>query len=362
VKRTYKKDLDYKVFHTASKRVLQKNFDIYNFKQDGIFSFKYGPIFPIIHAPLALFSEKDAKLIWGILSAISFLVAYFLLIDLLSFYLPGLKQRYGPQFLSILLIAQPLTNNAIQGNINAILFFLIVYAAWLAQRGKFFLPGLLASVAFSIKLIPGAIIFYFLVLKNYKSILSFILATFIFFLIIPVLFYGLDEIIPLFQNWKSVLSDTNHYPFLKYTNQSPLIIAHRFFSMHTSKFIHYGFNLFIITALISSLRKYKQLETLLVSFILMLCFGPVIWIEYFILLLPAYLVINYYMFEKNCSLQLKILWVAKIILTNLLVKFFVGKDLSVLFAKYGQHLLGLLLTILTLILISKKQDFKLSRN
>ena len=225
------------------------------------------------------------------------------------------------------------------------MFFLVILSAYLSKKGSSIIPGILASIAFSIKIIPGAIIFYFLSLKNYKAVFSFIFGAILFSFIIPVTFYGLDKTIILFNQWKDVLSDTNHFPFYKYTNQSPLIIAYRFMPMTYAKVIHYLFNGFILFNLLKSTYKGNQLTTLALSFILMLSFGPVVWIEYFILLLPVYLIVNYFFTEKLLSKKYIYIWIFKIIFTNLLVKFFVGNDISIKLANYGQHFFGLVITI-----------------
>jgi Glycosyltransferase family 87 len=354
--RTLTKDLDFKVFHGAAQRILKGDLKLYDFHRDKIFTYKYSPSFALMVAPMGYLTESTAKKLWSSLSVLAFALAWMAFLAYLKNFYPSLPQSYGVQLLTLFMVLQPVTNNAIQGNINAYLLCLMGGSLYFMSLGRSFLSALLAAIGVSIKLTPGVIFFIFLSKRKYKEMLWFTLLVVLMMVIIPLFYFGRKETMDLYLGWSSVLRDTNHFPFFKYTNQSALVVFSRFLPLDIAGKLHLGINLVLFGFIFNFIWKKEEQKTMLLSFIFILSFSPIAWLEYYIYLLPCYLVLNTLLLQGKFSRAIVLIWLLRLIGVHILLKFVVGRDLSNNFAYYGQHFWGLL--ILTFIIFLSLDKFK----
>lgn len=351
-----KKDLDFKVFHQAAERVIQGDFDLYNFKKDGVFSYKYSPVFPLMIYPLGYLSRNIAQIFWSALNTFLMLLAWFYLLKIIR---PILYEKVNiknfntkkqknvfwiANIVTLILLVQPIINNAIQGNINGILFFMIIASIYYSKMDKSFLSAFLGAIATSIKLTPAVVIFYYIYKKDWAAFLYFCFFMILFMIVIPVLFYGVHDSLALYANWKAVLADKNHFPFFKYTNQSPLVVfIHLGFSKSVASLLHYFVAAINFSVLIFAIKNKNEATTIFISLILMLILPPVVWLEYYIVLIPMVFYVSYCALSGAFGKTQWILSILLLIFTKLPVQAIIGKDLANWFAFYGMHFWGLLL-------------------
>lgn len=344
IHRTVKHDLDFKVFHAAGQRLLQGDLDLYNFERDEIFTYKYSPAFPVLMLPFALFSETTARALWAVLNALAFLIAWYALNALLPPEQTG--STLAAKILTLLLVAQPVTNNAIQGNINAVLLALMALALYWDREQAPTLSALSLAVAISIKLTPAALLPFFLFRKSYAVVIRTVLFSSLFLGLLPLVLYGGAGAVAQYQGWVHVLDDTSHFPFFKYTNQSPYMIAFHFFGspLYAQVFHWISIALFGI-AFFYFWRQRLASFVLSTCFFMMLVVPPVAWIDYYLYLCLPLLLVNRWLLEGKLAKVSRWVWGIRFVATGLLVQAFVGREWSDFFAFYGLQFWGLCLLL-----------------
>ena len=347
IQRTVKKDLDFKVFHQAGVIFFESEPDLYNPSRDGIFTYKYSPFFAILAGVFAFFRHETAKVIWAIMSSLAFIGSWYYAEKILKHL--QVKITYSARLLTLLMVLQPVTNNAIQGNINVILLFLCLLGVWLSIENRNIEAGFWAALAFSIKLTPAIILLFFLLKKKYRSFLYGLLFAVIFMIIIPALVYSPESFLKLNLQWFEVLRDTRHYPMMKYTNQAPLAVFIHWFGNH--RVVHLVAMLPAVTIMVMLFYFYarKSLTSLVAVvsvFVLYLVASPVAWLEYYVFLLVPLLVLNSIFTTRPVSNYTRVLYYIRVIITLVLVRAIIGREAADWVAYRGQHLVGLFLMLM----------------
>jgi len=360
--RTASTNLDFKVFHQAALRVVNNQYDFYNYQRDGIFTYKYSPIFPLMTAPLGLMSELNARKTWAIINVIALPLAWFSLSSIFII-LSGVSEiSYAAHLITLLLLAQPITNNATQGNINSILLAIMSLALYFSFKEKKYYSSILAAIGFSIKLTPGVLFIYFLFYKKWKELLLTTVLSAMLLMVLPFIYFGFHQTIELYLGWKTVLSNTTHFPFYKYTNQSPLVVMTHWQGIDTvnliSKLFYYLINLIMGLSLFYFYKRKNKLVFLSLIFMLLLTASPVVWMEYYLVLLFPYLVIHQWLVTHCLSVSSKILWYIKLLYVHLLVKLLIGNHYSDLIAQNGRSFIGLVLILLIYFI----EDFRINNS
>ena len=341
------RDLDFQVFYTVAQRILSGNINIYDFAHDGIFSYKYSPIAAILFSPLGLLSKTTAQLLWTMLNTFSMIASFFLSWRLLKIWNRLKIKQLNILLLAIFMLAQYYLNNAMQNNINAILLFMMLLSVYLTAIKKYLpVAALLLALTISIKIVPIVLLGYYLFTRQWKVICY----TFLFLLllnIIPIFVWDCDTYYLLVQQWKMVLKDQNHFPFYKWTNQSPYVVWYRLTLSpaiaQTISYLHVFFSL--IFFLFSVMSKKKEYILASCLFAILLC-SPVVWIEYYIMLtFPTLLILDQF-FSHPTSKWWKSLFIIRIIILFLTGKFLIGKTLAEQLAQNSIHYWGLILLVI----------------
>jgi hypothetical protein len=347
--RTVSTDLDFKVFHQAAQRAVNHQSDFYDFNRDKVFTYKYSPIFPFMIYPIGQMSDHSARKIWAVVNFLALPLAWFFLTQIFLILTKTSEINYANHTLALLLLTQQFTNNATQGNINTILLALLAAGFYFSLTDKKLLSGILSAIGFSIKLTPGVIFIYFLAYKKWKELFIAAITAFILLLVLPVLIFGFQPTIDLYLGWKAVLSDTTHFPFFKYTNQSPLVVMTHIQNLpyvnDISKIFYWSVNLFMLYSFYYFFRRKNELVFIAFTFIFLLTAAPVVWMEYYLFLVLPYLIIHQKLLTKSLSKTSIVIWTIKLITVHLMVKFLIGNEYSDLAAQYGRSLWGLFMIV-----------------
>jgi hypothetical protein len=127
--------------------------------------YHYPPVLPILLIPLTLLSFTDAAHVWLIIDLLLSLAGAALLIDWgRRVWEPPTRDAarlFAVAALFLILSYQPLVQAVRLGQATVFVFFLIVLAAWLVERGHPELAGVLLALAAWIKIYPLLLIAYY---------------------------------------------------------------------------------------------------------------------------------------------------------------------------------------------------------
>jgi len=197
---------DLEVYYRSAIRMLRGD-NLYQIQFDDHYVFKYAPACAMMFIPLTIFPFSVAKIIYWIFLTGVAASSFFLCIQLVS---PGLYKKSSRKFnLLIFLLTFSLGLFLYRefrlGQVNIVLFLSYLFMLRAYQLKK---PIPLALIwAAGIMFKPWGLIFvpFFLLKKNYKVIISFmIFALLIFFL--PIVFYGYSDIIEQNRRWFNELT------------------------------------------------------------------------------------------------------------------------------------------------------------
>jgi hypothetical protein len=333
---------------------LDGNFDFYNIVRDKVLTFKYGPIFPLLVFHLGYLSLGVAKIAWAVLNAACLIIAWAYSEKLIRLSRPEIKITYPARLLTLIMILDIVSRNAMQGNINVMLFTLMIISVVWSLEAKSKRSAFLAAIAASIKITPGILLIFFWVSKNRKAFWYSTAFCVAFFILIPLGIFGMDNSYNMYLNWLHVLRDVDHFPFYKHTNQSPTAVL--FHITGSNKFALPAILAFasICILYINHFRLKKDTFGIFTGCMLAyLSVSPIVWIEYHIVMLPVLLAISAMLFQKMLGMTSMILFVIRFILVHIFVTALVGEKLGIATAMLGQHLLGAWLCGLIILLTSK---------
>jgi hypothetical protein len=159
------------------------------------------PFSALFYLPFCFFKSWEAKLLFNVVSLIAFCVSLFRLLNFLNI-------RNTLMYLLPLVFIYPIYTNVSQGQTYLLISALIIEAFLSSEKGRVFYPSLLLAIVISLKLFPGFILFYFVIKKQYKMVLStigFSVALFaVIYLILPKdtsVFYITNNLPLLFNNY-----------------------------------------------------------------------------------------------------------------------------------------------------------------
>ena len=352
-KRGSTRDLDFKVFHKVAKRVVSGETNLFDYKKDGIFSYKYSPFASIIFTPLSLLSREYAQLIWSFLNVIATIIGFYLSwIVFVHFH--GIPERkVDIILLTLIMLARPILNNAMQGNINSFQYLLMILPVYLAViKNHLYLPATILSLAISIKIVPVTMLGFFIFTKRFKIYFLTSLITIILFLI-PFLYWDVDTATRMYHDWYLVLKDKEHFPFFKWTNQSPYVVWFKILGNNlwakAFYYMHFVLSLYLLVKTVSQ-RQWSKLLALCIIVILIL--SPVVWIEYSVILIYPFLLLNS-MFFKN-DMKWKTFFWTRFVFLYCFGKFLVGREIAETITNYGQVYWGLMMMIVLIYFMDKK--------
>lgn len=351
--RTMKVGTDYRVFYFAGKRIISGDYDLYNIIRDGILTYKYSPFFAVLFVPLSTISYKLSLFFWAIINSAFFILGWLSCENFLKKNNINISNTH--RLLTLLFMIEVVTLNAQQANINAVVFGMVMFGLYttlyakktLIQNIGLFLIALISSI----KLTPMALVLFFLVIKEYRKCFLLIMM-FTALMIIPVFFFGLSKYPDLIKRWILVLSDTGHFPFYKYTNQSTIAQLSRWFGGNTLtvKFISSCINTFVLLCVLYSSRFKNVILSVSLTIIFMLCVSPVSWKEYQIILCLPLMFMNIKLINRELKGFPFYLYLARILIVNILVQAIIGEKLGLMANYHGNYLWGILLLCTSMIL------------
>jgi hypothetical protein len=358
IAKTMKVGTDYKVFYFAGRRILEGNFELYNIARDGILTYKYSPLFSVLFAPFALLGYEISLFSWCIINSLFFILGWLACEKILE--KNKIKINYAHRLLTLLFLLDAMTLNAQQANINAIVFGTVMSGIYLSlyakhNRTKYFGLFLIALIS-SIKLTPIAILIFFFAIKEYRKC-GWLMCMFVLLMVLPFIYFGFSNYLDLMKKWFFVLSDTGHFPFYKYTNQSVIAQFSRWFGANTIivKLIAACINTAILFIIMYSSRLKNIIITLSLTIIFMLTASPVSWKEYQIILCLPLFYLNIKLINGELKGLALYLYLARIFVVNILVQAIVGEKLGLLVNYHGNYLIGVLLMVMVLSLTTYRK-------
>jgi len=197
---------DLEVYYRSAVRMLRGD-NLYQIQVDDHYVFKYAPACAMMFIPFTILPFSVAKIVYWILLTVVAGSSFFLCIQLVS---PGLYKK-SPRKFNLLIFIITFSMGLFMyrefrlGQVNIILFlsYLLMLRAYQLKK-----PVPLALIwAIGIMFKPWGLIFipFFLLKKNFKVIILFIVfALFIFYL--PIIFYGYSDIIEQNRRWFNELT------------------------------------------------------------------------------------------------------------------------------------------------------------
>ncbi len=131
------------------------------------------PTSVLVTLPLAMLAYRDAVLVWNLVSLGALFTSFWIIGRELA--IPFSAWSVFP-LVVLLLICNPFRQQVLQGQLNLLLLLLLT-ACWAAQRrNRPGWSGILLGIATAIKLFPGFLFFYFVLRRQWKTLMAGIIA------------------------------------------------------------------------------------------------------------------------------------------------------------------------------------------
>ncbi len=255
----------------------------------------------LLALPLQGLEYRTAFLVWNLLSLAALAIGVWLLIR-------GLDIRFSiwclMPLLCLALVADPLFQQVMQGQLNLVLLLLLV-GVWAADRGRHpIVAGTLLAAAIAIKLFPGFLLLYFLLQRKWlaaaATCLGLIVITGLTSVVLGTETYStyVTEILPSAASWKGAWNNASlagfwHKLFDPSTKNGTL--APLYFSPTLARVGTLASWLLVIAALAPIIWRSRTRTQSDNAFGLclaaMLLVSPVTWEHYFLLLLPTLVIL-----------------------------------------------------------------------
>ena len=331
---------DFTVFHRAGGRII-KGEEIYESPDTGghgIDIYKYSPAFAYFMAPFTKMHMHKSVPLWYFLIFLSILASIYFTKEII---IRGSDEKSLPKcvyFLSFLMVLRFFFSLMSRVQSDSLVLFFISLSIYLLHRRKDTLSGFALGTAIMIKLTPLIFIPYFIYRKFYKMAASSIAAV-LFYLCVPAIGLGWGRNIDFIRSWANALSVSTPGLMLWYKNQSLLSAVSRLFSDGSkikiaalSPLLIKGIFLFLSAALIFIIlyfckgviakeEKYFGYGHLLEFSAILICmviFSPIAWKHTFLHLIPACMVLIYYIVKYPKDYSVKYLLAAFFILASVL--------------------------------------------
>lgn len=137
------------------------------------------PFSALFYTPFCLFSSHQAKLVFNLISLLVFCLSIYRMQHLVV-----LRSRLT--LLLPLAFFIPIYNNLLQGQTYLLMTSLLMESFFLNQKRKWLLPGLYLSVAISLKLFPAFALLFFLLNKDYRTVIAAVAFTLLLWLVTTI--------------------------------------------------------------------------------------------------------------------------------------------------------------------------------
>jgi len=197
--------IDFAIYHSIGKQLLQGNFDLYpsvhldgtSYSQINGMYYRYAPVTALLFVPFALFDVATAAFLFFLLK----IAALFGVVLMISKLTAVKSDRYlAVGLIAFFSVAGYIIEDWHVGNVHFLSFFLIVLAIYGIEKGRVVWPSFLLALAVALKITPLLFVFYFLVKKKFKVCAVVAVSLAVLFLL-PALFVGFEKNAVLVKEW-----------------------------------------------------------------------------------------------------------------------------------------------------------------
>ena len=344
---------DFKVYHVAAQRLVAGE-PIY--RLDDAHRYLYAPVVTFLFVPLAPLPRIPAAVVWYAAN-LWLLWASLGLIERMVFR----ENRPPPGFrlIVVLFSLRFIDNNLGHGQINILLFWLVLVAYDAAERGKTWWAGLALAGAIAMKFYPAVLLFHLLLARRWRFLATTLVAGGAL-LVLPFVWWG-DVYFDVLGGWLDVVRDqAGHYDVANKINQSIAAFVHRSFPTAIAANVAVAFHgafLFVLAIVALRSRRTDPPEGEdAAALALYLLYGTVAsqysWKYYFVaLMLPAAVVFRRIVEGRQPG---GVAVLAAAFVLNLLpgLRLF-GKDLATLFQLWSFHFLSVVVLFVGILLSSR---------
>ncbi|MBI4388828.1 MAG: DUF2029 domain-containing protein [Nitrospinae bacterium] len=224
--------VDFRTYYQVAERAFDPGFELYpeKFLQEGEaktgLQFRYAPVSVLLFVPLAFFKFEVAAFLFFLLKIASLFGVTVIVREWM-----GIEKGSFAKTAAIALAvgAGYLVEEFRSGNVHFLIFFLIVAALYMIEKGREALPSFLLGLAAAVKITPLLFLFYFLVKRRFRICVYILLSLAVLF-VAPSFFFGFHKNLDLIKNWgRSALlqvdAPVNHSlkgVLLKYLNENDI--------------------------------------------------------------------------------------------------------------------------------------------
>jgi len=318
---------DFRGFLVAGERFIHGDF-LYEGSSVGT-NVTWPPFFALFIVPFAALARINlpfAQVMWYLLNTLLFFIAVGLLRGVyrnkpFGWFIESKGDTFWTPavFIPVVLVLGPFVDNVLSLQISPLLLFLLAMGISNLHEKRPVRAGIWLGLAGAIKAFPVLIILYLIYRKEVRAMLSMALSG-LMFTAMPILRYGFHDFIGNFRAWID-LSLAGGYPYGG-LNQSFYALIARFvsgdaFNLLTTRLPSPGPHdpagiasawiyrlslLALIGALLWFIRrnKFRSLGVETAFFItLMTVFSPIAWRHYFVLMVPAWIILTAFWLEKK---------------------------------------------------------------
>ncbi len=189
---------DFTVYTEAARHALV-GIDIYTAENSRGWRYVYPPTFAIIMIPFYLMPLWAASLTW---CAISFICLWLIYKNCISF----LHVKPIQAQAAIFVFSTPIIGGIMRGQVSILVSLLVITSVFLFSNKKSILSGALLACATMLKVYPVAMLGYFIIYKDWKSVYGFALTIVALGLLIPVSALGIQGTIDSYQSWINIIA------------------------------------------------------------------------------------------------------------------------------------------------------------
>lgn len=252
--------------------------------------------------PLRLFPYKMAELLWLLTLIFSLFLIVFILFNLFAN-----KASFVTKFFitTLFLRTFPARFALVLGQNSLIILLFLILSFYFYQKRKQGWAGLFLGIAGAIRLTPLTLLFFYALKKQKKAILM-TLVTFLFFNLLALVIFGLEQffyffkvIVPLLLAWDDSRGITTTY-----VNQSLAVFLFRLGLGGAMRSLVQGLVILFFLLLLGKriisqnqpLEEFKSYASLLI--LTMVFIASFCWQHHFVFLFPALLVFVFYLIQK----------------------------------------------------------------
>lgn len=149
----------------------------------------YTSFFALFLSLFSFFQLEGAVLLWGVFQG----TVTFLLVSVPAVYF---YKRWKPQYFLYLFLffsSFPVLHNLKWGQVSIALTLCVIGAFFLYRREWKFLAAVLLAISFAVKFYTGVFLIYFLLKRDLRFVVVFLVSVFIFMIVMPSFFIGIGD-------------------------------------------------------------------------------------------------------------------------------------------------------------------------